>query len=236
MIKVGHSYGPELELFAKAIQWKAYWGAIIKPYLGSRILDVGAGIGSTIQLLCSERQSLWLALEPNAHFAKRIRGASATGKIPAICEVRVGTLEVVEGHEQFDSILYIDVLEHIEDHYAEVNRASQHLHARGFLIVLAPAYQTLYTPFDKAVGHFRRYNRKALWDLTPHGLKVVRIDYLDSVGLLASLGNRVVLKSEMPTPAQIALWDRWMVPISRQLDPIFGYRWGKSILAIWEKL
>jgi SAM-dependent methyltransferase len=236
MAETSRTYeGSELELFAKAVHWKGYWGKVVRPYLGSRVLDVGAGIGSTARLLCGEHQSLWVALEPDAQLAAHIRQATAAGTIPKVCEVRVGTLQTIGADEGFDSIIYVDVLEHIEDDHEEVRRASQLLNPGGYLIVLAPAHQGLYTPFDKAVGHFRRYDDKGLRALTPEGVKVVRMDYLDSVGLLASLGNRLVLKSAMPTEGQILLWDRWMVPISRLLDPITGHRLGKSIVAVWQK-
>jgi hypothetical protein len=58
---------------------------------------------------------------------------------------------------------------------------------------------------------------------------------LDSVGLFASLANRFILRSPMPTPAQIAAWDRVMVPVSRLLDPMTGHRLGKSAIVIWQK-
>jgi SAM-dependent methyltransferase len=228
--------GSELKLFAKAARWKAYWGEIISPYLGARVLDVGAGIGSTVRLLCGPRQRLWIALEPDGHLADEIRAAREEHAIPEACEVRVGTLQDLDAAEIFDTILYIDVLEHIADDRAEVQRAAAHLAPGGHLVVLAPAHQSLFTPFDQAVGHFRRYDRQALLALTPQELKHERVGYLDSVGLLASLGNRLVLKAAMPTAAQIGLWDRWIVPVSRLVDPVIGYRAGKSVLAIWVKV
>ena len=66
-------------------------------------------------------------------------------------------------------------------------------------------------------------------------LELVRMVYLDSVGFFASLCNRLILKSSMPTPGQIALWDRVMVRMSRWVDPCLGYAAGKSVLGIWRK-
>jgi hypothetical protein len=56
---------------------------------------------------------------------------------------------------------------------------------------------------------------------------------LDGVGLLASLANRIVLKSGAPTKSQIRFWDTCMVPLSRVVDPLLGYRVGKSIIGVW---
>ena len=231
-----YSYeGSELALFAKAVRWKAYWGDTITPYLGNRVLDVGAGIGSTARQLCGPRQSLWVALEPDRRLADQICRARADGVIPLTCEVRIGTIDDLNFSEMFETILYIDVLEHIEDDRAELRRVADHLVSGGRLIVLAPAHQNLFTPFDQAIGHFRRYDRCSILALTPDNLKPERVLYLDSVGLLASLGNCVVLRSAMPTAGQIALWDRWMVPASRAIDPLIGHCVGKSVLAIWRR-
>ena len=104
----------------------------------------------------------------------------------------------------------------------------------GVLIVLSPAHQWLFSPFDQAIGHYRRYNRSMLRHLTVSDLKIVSLKYLDSVGLIASLSNRW-LKQKMPTQGQIQLWDTLMVPLSRVFDPILQYAIGKSIIAVWRK-
>jgi len=228
--------GSELAVFAKAKHWKAYWGQKVRPYLGRRVLDVGAGAGATAQLLCSDRHELWLALEPDhPRLAEQMRGEKAAGRLPSCVETRVSTLIDIDPHAAFDTVLYIDVLEHIDDDRGEVSRAAAHLAPGGFLVVLAPAHQSLFTPFDTAIGHYRRYSKKSLLNLTPQGVHIKWAGYLDSVGLLASLGNRWFLKSSMPTSGQIAIWDSCMVPISRTLDPILAYSAGKSVLVVWKK-
>ena len=105
----------------------------------------------------------------------------------------------------------------------------------GHLVILSPAHPFLFTPFDQAIGHYRRYTKKTLREAIPAGLEPVRLVYLDAVGLFASLGNRLVLKSAMPSPGQIALWDRVMVPMSRVVDPVLGHAFGKSVLGVWRK-
>src|SRR5262249_52253894 len=93
----------------------------------------------------------------------------------------------------------------------------------------------LFTPFDAAIGHYRRYAKGMLRGVAPAGLPLVRLAYLDAAGMLASLGNRLVLRSAVPTPTQIAVWDRFLVPFSRWIDPLLGYSIGKSVLAVWQK-
>jgi SAM-dependent methyltransferase len=225
--------GTELDLFSLATNWKRYWSGAIKPYLGATVLDVGAGKGATARLLAGAPGQNWLALEPDSQFADCIRADVTAGNIAANCDVRVGTLDAVGTDETFDTILYIDVLEHIEADRAELARAAKHLKPTGRIVVLSPAHNSLYTPFDRALGHFRRYNATTLRAATPDGLEAEKVFYLDSVGLLASLGNRLVLNAAQPTAGQIQLWDKWMVPLSRFVDPVTGNRLGKSIVGVW---
>jgi SAM-dependent methyltransferase len=227
--------GTELDLFAAAERWKAYVRRQVSPYLGRQVLEVGAGHGGTTRVLCDGAAERWLCLEPDSSLADRLIAAISAGELADCCEPRIGTLADLDEDEQFDTILYMDVLEHIADDRVELIRAADRLKAGGHLIVLAPAHQWLFTPFDEAIGHYRRYTRSTLRAAGPDGVDLIKLAYLDAVGLLASLGNRLVLRSSMPNPAQIAVWDRLMVPLSCLLDPCLGYSLGKSVLAVWKK-
>ncbi|HMA52140.1 MAG TPA: class I SAM-dependent methyltransferase [Magnetospirillaceae bacterium] len=225
-----HYEGDELSLFAGAVHWRAYWTGLVSPLLGERVLEVGAGLGSATKALCGERQTDWVCLEPDPTMAAHLERET----LPSCCRVAVGDMSALEGDERFDTVLYIDVLEHIADDRAELERAAARLRPGGRLIVLAPAHQWLYSPFDKAVGHHRRYTLAALQRLTPPGVTVESARYLDSVGLLASAANRFLLKASMPTPAQIRLWDDRMVPVSRHIDRLLGHALGKTALMVWK--
>ena len=227
--------GSELELFAEAVNWRAYWQRQAVPFLGRRVLEVGAGFGTVTRDLCRPPVEHWVALEPDRAMAAHLAADRQTGLLPAMSEPRHGTTEMLGPEERFDTVLYIDVLEHIEDDQTEVARVGQHLTPGGHLVVLAPAHQALYTPFDAAIGHFRRYSTARLLTVGAEGMRVCRARYLDSVGLLAVLGNRLLLRSAQPNRRQIGLWDRLMVRLSRALDPLFGYRLGKSVLVVWQK-
>jgi hypothetical protein len=227
--------GSELSLFARARNWKEYYAHVILPHLGAEVLEVGAGIGATTQMLCRAGPRRWLCLEPDAQMAADLSADVATGRLPSCCEVRAGTLAALKPEETFDSILYIDVLEHIEDDRGELTGATAHLKRGGTLIILGPAHPRLYSPFDKALGHYRRYTKKKLAAVVPPGLSRVEMIYLDSVGLLASTGNRLLLRRNLPSPRQIGIWDRLMVPLSRVLDPLFAYHVGKSVLGVWKR-
>lgn len=230
-----HYVGSELELFADARNWKAYWSSRLRPHFGRRVLDVGAGIGGTARLFADLAFEDYLALEPDPALVSRMLQIQGSGKLPGALRTQVGTIADLPAGSVFDTVLYIDVLEHIEDDRAELARAESLLAVGGRLIVLAPAHSWLYSPFDAAVGHVRRYTRETLAAVKPAGLRTERLFYLDSVGLLASLANRVFLRAAMPTAAQIALWDRAMVPASRLLDPVLAGSAGKTVVGIFSK-
>ncbi|MEA2977957.1 MAG: hypothetical protein QOF19_3477 [Alphaproteobacteria bacterium] len=225
--------GSELELFERAVNWKRYWSSQIRPHLGPRVLEVGAGIGTNTSYL--NRGALeWVCIEPDHKMAVALAARQVAKELPAT-RVIAGTVADLPPIPSFDSIVYIDVLEHIEKDAEEVDQAIRRLRTGGKLIVLAPAHTWLYSPFDKSIGHFRRYSAADFRALTRPGLELVSLRMLDSVGVLVSVVNRFAFKQDMPNISQILLWDRVMVPISRLIDPLFFYRFGKSILAVWRR-
>ena len=228
--------GQELDLFAQAVNWKRYFAAQMRSFIGRRVLEVGAGLGATTRMLCDGTQQSWTCLEPDAELASRLRDSTPSAAQPAtVFDVIVGSLDDLSAQAAFDTILYVDVLEHIADDRAELAHAARRLLPAGHLLVLSPAHQWLYSPFDQALGHFRRYRRSTLRSAGPPELRLVRLRYLDSVGMLASLANRLLLRASQPTAAQIRLWDGRLVPASRRLDGWLRYRVGKSILGVWQK-
>jgi len=230
-----HYVGDELDLFSEARRWKAYFRRRILPYLGAEVLEVGAGLGGTTRALCRGTEARWVCLEPDPKLAARLRAEQAADRLPRRCEVVVGTLDDQLLGDRFDSVLYMDVLEHIEGDRVEMIQAARRVKPGGYVVALSPAHPWLYTPFDRSIGHCRRYTKATLKAITPEGLDLAWLGYLDSVGLLASTANKVLLKQSMPTPSQIRFWDRVLVRVSEWVDPVLGYRAGKSVLAVWQR-
>jgi len=252
-----HTYiGGELDLFAKARNWKRYWASRLRRYITGSVLEVGAGIGANTELLRTGAEARWVCLEPDPGLAARLQqtitrlnplgeglfglnaadaGTGSASTCLASIEARVGTLSSLEFGELFETILYIDVLEHIQEDRLELAEAAQHLSAGGQLVVLAPAHSWLFSPFDRAIGHFRRYTTGGLKELTPPGLHPTAAFYLDSIGLLASAANRIILRQSLPNSRQIQCWDGFMVPCSRLLDPLIAHKLGKTVVCIWKR-
>ncbi len=222
-----------LSVFREAIHWKTYWSKAIAPFIGERVLEAGAGVGANMQLFFdNQRKRVWVCMEPDTQLVKTLAQTLRENTEPKIV---AATIDALSETSNFDSILYIDVLEHIEDDVGELRRASARLAPGGKLIVLSPAYNVLYSEFDKAIGHFRRYTGRTLRDLKPDGMRLVSLRYLDSVGLMLSLGNRLLLRQSQPTLRQILFWDRVIIRMSRIIDPLIAYSAGRSIIAVWER-
>ena len=227
--------GHELDIFRHAKNWKEYWSSQIGAYVRGDVLEVGAGLGANTEFLLSSRVSSWTCLEPDPELGERMRRLFAEHPSLARCRVETGSTETFSTRTRFHVVLYVDVLEHIPDDRRELARASALLLPGGTIIVLAPAHQWLYTPFDKAIGHQRRYNKDRLSACTPSDCVIIELMYLDSVGILASLGN-CLARQATPQLRHILFWDRVLVPSSRWVDAFTSYRIGKSIVGIWRKL
>jgi len=226
--------GSELETFKLARNWKSYWASVLAPHVRGAVLEVGAGAGANIPYLLNPRVTRFLGLEPDGRlFATMARETSSAG--PPAVGARQGMMADLPPGERFDTIVYLDVLEHIEQDRQEVADAASLLNPGGRLVVLAPAFQQLYSEFDRAVGHYRRYTTATLTALAPPTLTLVAARYLDAFGACLSGANRLLLSKSMPSEANILLWDRWIVPLSRVADHVLQRVVGRSVVCVWER-
>lgn len=226
--------GTELELFQHARNWKRYFAGRLRPYVRGRVLDVGCGMGVNADALWNPAVDSYTFLEPDPQLLAQVPAHVHT---PALAQARRinGTTASLAPDQRFDTILYLDVIEHIEDSTAELRRAYELLAPGGHLLILVPAFNYLYSPFDKAIGHFRRYDKGILRRELPPELVRVSTRYMDSVALFASLANKWFLGQSAPTLKQVLFWDRTIVPVSRVLDPLVLHTFGKSLLSISRK-
>ncbi len=227
--------GTELEFFEEAKQWKRYFGSVIHGYLQGSVLEVGAGRGGTTLILCDGRQDSWTCLEPDKKLAEVIQGRIHRGDLPPCCRAQNGTVEDLDSEIRFDAILYVDVLEHIPEDRRELEKAAGFLRERGNLVVIAPAHESLRNPFDAHLGHHRRYTKEGIRSIAPLGTEVRELRYLDSLGFFCSLANRFFLRRDEPAAWQVSFWDGVCIPCSRTVDPLLGYSFGRSLLAVSQR-
>ena len=219
----------ELTLFAGAINWKKYWATSIAQYVYGSIAEVGAGIGSNARFLLNQHVEKLMLIEPGEELFSQL----SAREYPECVDKLHGTLR--ESRGVFDTIVYIDVLEHIKDDLLETSCVYEHLAKGGHFVILSPAWPFLYTPFDEAVGHYRRYTRSSLRQSVDSRFETVSERYLDSVGLLASLANKIFLQASAPSETQIRAWDTLMVRLSTVVDPLLFFSMGKTIVGVYKK-
>ena len=229
--------GSELDTFKLARNWKRYWSSVLEPHVGGTVLEVGAGAGANLSYLLNPRVTRLVGLEPDGRLAEQLEASAQALRAThaADIQVRRGIVRDLPAGDRFDTIVYLDVLEHIERDRDEVAAAADALRSGGHLLVLAPAFQSLYSEFDRAIGHYRRYTAATLKALTPRTLTVVDVRYLDALGACLSAANRVILSKPVPSVANIMFWDRCIVPVSRIVDHAFGRFVGRSVVCVWQK-
>lgn len=233
-MKTGYAYGGnELELFARATNWKRYVSGVIQPFIRGDVAEAGAGTGNFTPFLQPAAVKTWTYIEPDASFRHVIRKKIGDKLLPP--GMLYHKLDEVPAGICFNTIIYLDVLEHIEHDKAEILTMIEHLAPGGHIILLTPAFSFLYSLFDKEIGHFRRYNRRQLKYLFDQRSSIVLSKYLDSAGFFVSLANRMMLKQPYPTLRQITIWDALLIPVSKIADKLFFHSFGRSVILVWKK-
>jgi SAM-dependent methyltransferase len=227
-----HYVGLELELFKYANQWKKYLSKNMLGYITGDVLEVGSGIGSTTRFLINKSVRSWICLEPDDNLLqiskKNLQPESFSSKIQYINN----DIGIFKKKDKFDTIIYIDVLEHIKYSDVEISKACHLLRDKGTLILILPAHQFLFSEFDSHVGHYRRYNLNDVERIIPSHYEIIKYKYLDSFSLVLSLSNKLFLKRSLPTKIQIKIWNLIFIRISKFLDSILRYRVGKSLFVV----
>ena len=131
---------------------------LVKPILGGRVLELGAGQGTFSRDLVKWCSTL-VACEPSARAAKILRSRCAD--VPEI-EVVEGSLSDVPRGAGFDASVMLNVLEHVESDIELLRDIREASTPNGRLAVFSPAFPILYSRFDHEVGHFRRYTKAGL--------------------------------------------------------------------------
>jgi len=195
----------------------------------AKVLEFGAGIGTLAQLWLKATGDgpVCLEIDPSLQKIIQERGFEC-----------YSTLEGLEG--QFDVVYSSNVLEHVEDDQKALEQIYQKLKPGGILALYLPAFQFLYSDFDAAIGHYRRYEKADLIKKLKNAhFAIEKCDYADSIGFFAWLSTKLKKQntsSENNSNAQLRFYDRWIFPVSKALDKVgFKYFFGKNLVAIARK-
>jgi SAM-dependent methyltransferase len=214
---------------AQADNYNAWLLDRSRPYLGRRVLDVGAGLGTFTELAAAGRD-LVVALEPEAAFAAELTKRFADQPNVLVVEAQADdSLEPDPG--PFDSVICFNVLEHIADDVDALAVFRSHLAPGGHLLLLVPAHPFLFGAIDRTVHHERRYKREPLRRLLEQvGFAVPTIKYVNPLGAVGWLASgRLLGRGQIPK-GPLRLYDN-LVPLLRALDRL-ELPFGLSVWAV----
>jgi SAM-dependent methyltransferase len=217
-----------LEDLRGARNYRRWLVSLVSPYLGDHPIEFGSGIGDYAAELAAGRAS-FTATEPDRH-----RHAVLADRFAAdpVIRVRQLGLPTDERGEHSGAVMF-NVLEHIEDHVDALRSAARLVRPGGAMGVFVPAFPAAMSHFDRQIGHHRRYTRRTLGEaLTGAGLRVERLRYVNSVGLLSWLllmrGLRMIPRDRAALRCYDATVIRAVAWTERYVRPPFG----QSVLAI----
>jgi SAM-dependent methyltransferase len=202
------------------------------PYVERRVLDFGAGIGTFTSALAP--RSDVVAVEPDPQFVPRLRERFAGNDRVTVVAADAEWLLGGEPEGAFDTILCLNVLEHIRDDAAVLRGLRHRLAPGGHLLLLVPAHGALYGEIDRSVGHERRYSRARLRGvLRETGLEPVEMRYVNPVGAVGWLvSSRLLRRAQVPA-GPLRAYDR-LVPILRRMDRL-PLPFGLSVWAVAQR-
>lgn len=209
--------GTILHALERAQRFNGWMADVVRPMLGSRVLEIGAGIGNLTTLLTPRDR--YLASDINPAYVSYLESQSV-GK--PYLEVTLLDLEKDDGFGevagQFDTVICLNVLEHVKDPIAALQRMREALQPGGRLVLYVPVGPQLYSSLDEALGHRCRYTEVSLRsELDIVGLQIEETRPFNRVSMPAWWFNGKVMRRRSFSRIQLKLFDL-MVPILRRLD------------------
>lgn len=203
----------------------------IRPYLGQRIIEIGCGLGNFARHLTDRK--FYLGTETSAESIDHVRGVFAghPNMHFVVADATAADFADFAGHT-IDTVFSLNVFEHIEDHEAALRNAAGLLQPGGHLILVVPAHMALYGSIDRAIGHYRRYDKHVMSDLFRQAnLMAVSLKYINALGALGWWANGRLHRRATPPASQLRIFNR-VAPIIKDIERIVPAPFGISLLAV----
>ncbi|MGH7736072.1 MAG: class I SAM-dependent methyltransferase, partial [Gemmatimonadales bacterium] len=216
-----------LEIMSTAPRYNQWQYQVISPWIGQRVLEVGAGVGNmSAHIVADGRECVvltdtdpWYRGELQRRFADRPEVSVEPLTLPdAAGPARLA-------RHQLDTVVALNVLEHIDDHVGALRTMRELVRPGGRVIILVPALPGIYGTLDRELGHFRRYTRRTLAAAyLAAGLTVERLTWFNRVGTVGWWFNARVRKAGRIPLNQLKAFDA-LVPLLR-LERVFPIPFG----------
>jgi SAM-dependent methyltransferase len=231
--------GKDLEAMSFAVNYHRWLLDELRQYIGKNVVEVGAGKGSFSEMLLDTKPDSLSLVEPSEMFYDLERNISAN-----VNDTRVGLFHSIfeaaspsiTSKARPDTIIYVNVLEHIEDDSRELRLIRNSLDDGGRCLIFVPAMRALFSEFDRDLGHFRRYRKSELEKkVRDAGFKILRSRYFDFAGVAPWFVKYRILRSRTLGGGAVSIYDNLVVPIMRRLESVVRPPFGKNILLVAEK-
>jgi len=225
-------YVEDLEQMSRAHNYRRWQFKMVAPYLRGTILEIGGGIGNFTPELASVASQV-ISLEPNAYCYRRL-----VDRIAGLTNVKVYNCTVEELDKQTadgkaDTVVLMNVLEHIRDDAAVLATLKRRLKPGGRIVVLVPAGPWAYGDLDKRLGHFRRYSKRSARELVLGlALDLEHLRYYNFIGLWAWWWNGRKAHRQKQSDAQIRVFDKYVVPFISRIERVIAAPLGQSLLFV----
>jgi len=231
-MRTSFSYsGTELDALAEAKNYYHWILTYFEPYVGGKVVEVGAGVGTFSRfLLESPRVTELTAMEPADNLfpllERRFAGERRVRTVKGYLEAFVDTLAA-------DSVVLINVLEHIGDDAEFLRQAYKVLSPAGTILVFTPALPVLYGSLDRSFEHHRRYTKAGLAQrLHEVGFRLLCLRYFNLPGVATwFLAGRLLRKNTLRS-SDVRFYDRWVVPWESKIERKWEPPFGQSLLAV----
>lgn len=231
--------GKDLEAMSFAVNYHKWILDEFRPFFGKRFVEVGAGTGSFSELLLKEKPEKLDIIEPSEMFEfleQNVSQIETATKINFHQAIFADVRREIAADSKPDTIIYVNVLEHIEDDKGELAMIYETLEKGGKCFIFVPALQSLYGEFDRKIGHFRRYTKSEVEEkCEAAGFRVLKSKYFDFAGILPWWIKYKLLKSDTLESGAVTLYDKVAIPFISRFETILPMPIGKNILLIAEK-
>lgn len=231
--------GKDLEAMSFAVNYHRWILDEFTPFLGKNIIEVGAGTGSFSEMILQTEPKTLSLVEPSDLYndlTQNISRVEYRTEINFYNSIFSAVAAEIAEPKRPDSIIYVNVLEHIEDDDAELNLIHQTLIPGGRALIFVPALEFLYGEFDRRLGHFRRYRKSELEDKCKKaGFKILKSKYFDFAGVLPWYVKYRLLNSVELGGGAVSLYDKLVVPVFRRIESAVSVPVGKNVLLVAEK-
>ena len=232
-VEVDPFFAEDLRQMERAVNYRDWQFRMVEPFLGKRVLEIGGGIGNFTPQLAGNHRDV-VSLEPNEFCFRQLEEKTRDHVNVRPLRATVETLDtVLAPDERFDSVVLMNVLEHIEDDLAALVALKRRLDANGKLVVLVPAGPWAFGAIDRRLGHYRRYSKsysRRLFNAANLGVEFIR--YYNFIGIWGWWWNARMGGLEGQSDAQIRMFDQWIVPVVSRVERFIRPPVGQSILII----